>query len=277
MPQASPHPDALIPSALASPPVGKKKRSAKAWSVSEIADADAVINAWNRCFDRCEGGWRAHKNYANRHLVILLLRDQANAPEPDRFTVAEIERAIRAYRDDPGNKRLDDGAGRWTRFANWFRRDAIAENIDHQLLRIGYNRQRGLAGNPNVPKSIPLTPEQDRARRLVNATPWPFTAESAANAGLSLRAYLQRELDKGNTWTDRAMRDAFEITLARYRRQLAALDNFEALGPAHVAKFETRARKGFELISNRPPRPDSATDAIRVQAIALALFEKEKS
>lgn len=263
------------------PPAGKKPRRAKSWTDAEIAAADAVIAEWNRVFDRVEGGWRAHRNYPNRHLVIFLLRDQAELPEPQQFSVDEIRRAIRAYRDDPVNKRLGDGAGVWTRFATWFARDKIAENIDHQLTRIGYTRPRGPAGSPPV-KTPPPSPQQLRARRLLDATPWPFTAESAIQAdhgaGLALRDYLQRELDKGNPWSDRKMREAFESTLARYRRQLAALDRFEALriaDPAHHARLETRAQKGFELISNRPPRPDSAADATRLQAIALALFEKE--
>jgi len=262
---------------VAAPPAGKKPRRAKSWTDAEIAAADAVIAEWNRVFDRVEGGWRAHRNYPNRHLVIFLLRDQAELPEPQQFSVDEIRRAVRAYRDDPVNKRLGDGAGVWTRFATWFARDKIAENIDHQLTRIGYTLPRGPAGNPPV-KLPPLSPQQLRARRLLDATPWPFTAESAANAGLALRDYLQRELDKGNPWSDRKMREAFESTLARYRRQLAALDRFEALriaDPARHARLEARAQKGFELVSNRPPRPDSAADATRLKAIALALYERE--
>lgn len=244
-----------------------KRKNAAAWTADEIAFADAVLKVWNEVFADKAGGWRVSNLYANRHLAVFLC-------QAGTFTLDEVLHAIRAYADDPANKRLNNGAGSWRRFADWFDRLAIEERIDHQLRRISYKR-----------KPPPTTPEAAAAKRAeirrkaaeqeLTGSNWMSLYKRGKAEGRSGREQLQLDLQDANARVSIALslrdRSMYRSRGANCARLVLKLSEFDAL-PAESR--QTWMNTGATLFRDFHGRDAVKEDAPEVAAMAITLWDR---
>jgi len=263
LPHQAPQPEALPGLKTIAP---HKRRNADSWTAEENSFADACLKVWNDVFADKAGGWRASNVYANRHLAVFLCRAGA-------FTLDEVLHAIRAYGEDPANKRLNNGGGSWRRFADWFDRQAVEERIDHQLRRIGYKRKPP----PPSPEAVAVKRAQVRrkaAEQELAGSTWMSLWQRGKREGRTGREQLladRHQADaKGSIAMNHSERNRWRWNSSLCAARVAQLAVFDAL-PADSRQGWMNA--GATLFRDYHGREAVKEDAPEVAAMAITLWD----
>lgn len=232
-----------LPKGVTRPPA-KKKRAAS-WSPDENQFADWAIAEWNRVFAGVRGAYRAYGKRRNRFVAISFHRRNQQRPPQERFSREDISTALRAYRNDPANVRIEA----WQRFQAWWR-DA-EENIDHRL-----SRARVVQHRIRQPKTVKRKTDSltAAAKKVINHEGLVNLCELASRGPTSLRQSLAEHP------SDYA------------RRMLSLINRHGAISPDARKVLTSRALNVFRAYYHRVFSADTL-DVARLEGIELALLD----